>query len=111
MLRSVTKPNGKTVSFEYDALGRRTAKTNTSPRGGGREGAITRFVWDGNVPLHEWKYSLKGRPEWVVDELGMLYHKDFGASPKIFMCAIKPCSVLITPIMPPSGSTFRIVLI
>ncbi|QCW99879.1 hypothetical protein FGM00_07115 [Aggregatimonas sangjinii] len=69
MLKSVTKANGKKLIFEYDALGRRTAKVGPlTPKGG----IVTRFVWDGNVPLHEWNYPLKDRPEWVVDEWGML---------------------------------------
>jgi RHS repeat-associated protein len=34
------------VSFGYDALGRRVRKTF--------RGQSTKWVWDGNVPLHEW---------------------------------------------------------
>ena len=47
MLSRVVRPDGKEVSFAYDALGRRTEKTY--------EGVATHFVWDGNVPLHEWQ--------------------------------------------------------
>ena len=47
MLSRVVRPDGKEVSFEYDALGRRSEKTY--------EGVATHFVWDGNVPLHEWQ--------------------------------------------------------
>ena len=47
MLSRVVRPDGKEVSFAYDALGRRTEKTY--------EGVTTHFVWDGNVPLHEWQ--------------------------------------------------------
>ena len=47
MLSRVVRPDGKEVSFTYDALGRRTEKTY--------EGITTHFVWDGNVPLHEWQ--------------------------------------------------------
>ena len=47
MLSRVVRPDGKEVSFAYDALGRRTEKTY--------EGITTHFVWDGNVPLHEWQ--------------------------------------------------------
>ena len=46
MLARVVRPDGKEVSFAYDALGRRIRKTYA--------GATTHFVWDGNVPLHEW---------------------------------------------------------
>ena len=47
MLSRVVRPDSKEVSFAYDALGRRTEKTY--------EGITTHFVWDGNVPLHEWQ--------------------------------------------------------
>jgi RHS repeat-associated protein len=62
MLKQVIRPDGNEVSFEYDALGRRTAKIYND--------YITRWVWDGNTPLHEWKYALKERPKIIVDEFG-----------------------------------------
>ena len=46
MLRSVRRPDGEIVEFEYDPLGRRISKTY--------KGKTIRWVWDGNVPLHEW---------------------------------------------------------
>lgn len=46
MLRRVVRPDGRLVEFCYDALGRRTAKQYL--------GKVTRWVWDGNTPLHEW---------------------------------------------------------
>lgn len=46
MLRRVVRPDGRSVEFRYDALGRRTAKQYL--------GKVTRWVWDGNIPLHEW---------------------------------------------------------
>ena len=46
MLARVVRPDGKEVSFAYDALGRRIRKSFA--------GTTTQFVWDGNVPLHEW---------------------------------------------------------
>lgn len=80
MLESVIKPDGKKISFEYDALGRRTAKKQTTVSLSGIEhvekGKITRFVWDGNVPLHEWKYDLKDRPTLAVDDVGMLIESE-----------------------------------
>jgi len=99
MLKSVNRPDGKKVDFEYDALGRRTAKivsesslvgnsqqvnseigdslwlqglTTQKRTEGVADGTITRFIWDGNVPLHEWIYDVKDRPNLVVDELGFL---------------------------------------
>jgi RHS repeat-associated protein len=62
MLKKVIRPDGKEVSFEYDALGRRTAKIYN--------GDITRWVWDGNTPLHEWKYAIKARSKVIIDEFG-----------------------------------------
>jgi len=47
MLEKVTCPDKKEVTFAYDALGRRNAKTY--------DGNTTRWIWDGNVPLHEWQ--------------------------------------------------------
>jgi RHS repeat-associated protein len=68
MLESVTNPDGKVVSFEYDALGRRTAKIANKE--------INRYVWDGNVLIHEWKYELKERSKLVVvDEDNLVYDK------------------------------------
>ncbi len=80
MLKKVSRPDKKIITFEYDALGRRTAKifglskdTNVSnPRGLPQNEVITRWVWDGNTPLHEWSYNPNDRPKTVVDELGML---------------------------------------
>jgi len=109
MLRCVERPDDTVITFEYDALGRRTAKivgnkanlfdtqpaTTTSKKKSNwsgiftqkkeesqtdhqivlpevREGIITRFIWDGNVPLHEWTYNLNKRPKLFVDENGEL---------------------------------------
>ena len=52
MLKKVIRPDGRPVEFRYDALGRRTAKQYF--------GKVTRWVWDGNVPLHEWSYKAVG---------------------------------------------------
>ncbi|OQP58087.1 hypothetical protein A3860_07095 [Niastella vici] len=68
-LKKVIRPDGKTVSFTYDALGRRVSKTFN--------GKITRWVWDGNVPLHEWTYDEKDKPQAKVDEWGeIVYDKE-----------------------------------
>jgi RHS repeat-associated protein len=47
MLHKVIRPDKEEVSFGYDALGRRLWKKFKK--------TITNWVWDGNVPLHEWK--------------------------------------------------------
>lgn len=63
------KNNDKvSLRFEYDALGRRTAKINAFGKAEGH--TITRFLWDGDVPLHEWTYPLSQRPDTVDDSEG-----------------------------------------
>ena len=57
-LREVTRPDGRKVTFAYDALGRRVAK-----RYGDQE---TRWIWDGDVPLHELS-SLEGPVTWIFE--------------------------------------------
>lgn len=61
-LRKVVRPDGKVVEFRYDPLGRRIEKQYN--------GLLTRFVWDGNVLLHEWSYLAKDRPAITINELG-----------------------------------------
>ncbi|HEX4473778.1 MAG TPA: DUF6531 domain-containing protein [Polyangiaceae bacterium] len=46
MLTKVVRPDAREVTFAYDPLGRRVSKTY--------RGKTTRWIWDGNVPLHEW---------------------------------------------------------
>ncbi len=48
MLSKVKRPDGVEVTFRYDALGRRIEKCFNNR-------TYTKWVWDGNVPLHEWK--------------------------------------------------------
>lgn len=47
MLEKVLRPDGVDVIFAYDALGRRLWKRYKK--------TITKFIWDGNRTLHEWK--------------------------------------------------------
>ncbi len=67
MLESITNPDGKKVHFEYDALGRRTAKIANEK--------INRYVWDGNVLIHEWKYDLNERPKLIIDDDDFVHDK------------------------------------
>jgi len=46
MMSKVIRPDGKEIIFEYDAFGRRIRKIFNNK--------ITRWVWDGHNPLHEW---------------------------------------------------------
>lgn len=62
MLHKVVRPDGQVVEFAYDALGRRIRKTFA--------GTITRWVWDGATPLHEWRYAENNKPSSVVNEWG-----------------------------------------
>ncbi|WP_143305675.1 RHS repeat-associated core domain-containing protein [Chitinophaga vietnamensis] len=64
MLKQVTRPDRQVIAFEYDALGRRISKRY--------KGRLTRFVWDGNVPLHEWHYPLSDKPVITMDDMGSL---------------------------------------
>ena len=64
MLKEVRLPYGKTVHFEYDALGRRTAKLFN--------GHVFRYLWDGNVMVQEWQYEDKDRPQHSIDEFGRI---------------------------------------
>ncbi|RIY35241.1 hypothetical protein CKY20_11060 [Capnocytophaga canis] len=43
----IQRPDGSVITFKYDAFGRRIEKKTAR--------ATTHFVWDGNIPLHEWK--------------------------------------------------------
>ena len=64
MLKEVRLPYGKTVRFEYDALGCRTAKLFN--------GHVFRYLWDGNVMVQEWQYEEKDRPQHSIDEFGRI---------------------------------------
>ncbi len=54
LLSKVIRPDNAEVTFLYDALGRRIAKTYRGQR--------TRWIWDGNVILHEWAETYKQNP-------------------------------------------------
>ena len=62
MLAAVRTPEGKMVTFGYDALGRRVSKSVGN--------GTWRFGWDGNVVLHEWDVDEAGKPKIVTDATG-----------------------------------------
>ena len=64
MLKSVRTPEGATIRFEYDALGRRTLKETHD--------TCHRYAWDGNMLLHEWSYDRREKPRTQQDELGRI---------------------------------------
>ncbi|SDE10609.1 RHS repeat domain-containing protein [Riemerella columbipharyngis] len=68
MLKSVRTPEGETVRFEYDALGRRMLKETYS--------TCYRYAWDNNVLLHEWHYPRRERPRKRQDELERIVYED-----------------------------------
>jgi RHS repeat-associated protein len=57
----VKRPDGYAVTFGYDALGRRVSKRF--------RGRVTRWVWDGDQPLHEWAELVVGPGPGSVAEL------------------------------------------
>lgn len=61
-LAKVVRPDGEEVTFEYDALGRRLSKSFGT--------TVTRWMWNGNIPLHQWKqrrsYS-REKNAWLTD--------------------------------------------
>ena len=52
-LAKVIRPDKREVEFTYDALGRRLSKSFGT--------TVTRWVWNGNVPLHQW---IGNTPSW-----------------------------------------------
>lgn len=60
-LMKVTTPEGRSVRFGYDALGRRVSKT--TDRG------TTHWLWDGDVPVHEWTDNpdVPGVTTWIFE--------------------------------------------
>jgi len=66
MLKSVITPEGTTIKFEYDALGRRTLKETHD--------TSHRYAWDGNVLLHEWNYDKWDKPRIEKDSLGRIHY-------------------------------------
>lgn len=65
MLKEVIRPDKKKVSFTYDALGRRLSKTF--------DNSVTRWVWDGNKPLHEWQENNEAP---IIDPKGNLIPRE-----------------------------------
>jgi YD repeat-containing protein len=66
-LSEVVRPDGGIVRFTYDKLGRRVSKSY--------QGRVTRWVWDGDKPLHEWT-SLEVSAENVAELVTWLFEAD-----------------------------------
>ncbi|RPD43592.1 hypothetical protein DNI29_23400 [Hymenobacter sediminis] len=72
-LASVTLPSGYAVTFTYDALGRRLSKRY--------RGKVTRWVWDGDQPLHEWQELEVGPGSGAAQELTTWLFEDDSFAP------------------------------
>ena len=62
MLKSMISPNYKAATFKYKALNWRVKKVF--------DGRVYRYLWDGDVILHEWDYAEADRPNTIVTETG-----------------------------------------
>jgi RHS repeat-associated protein len=60
-LARVERPDGRVVTLEYDALGRRVRKHF--------DGRTTHWIWDGNLPIHEWTTGTGSREAPAPDAL------------------------------------------
>jgi len=60
-LKSVFRPDGEKIEFNYDALGRRVGKASSTGK--------TTWIWDGGVPIHE--SSNTGTVTWVFEPNSM----------------------------------------
>lgn len=62
-LRAVTRPDGSVWQYQYDALGRRIEKK-------GPDGSL-RFIWDGDVIVHEVAVEQERANSWVFSDLDL----------------------------------------
>ncbi|MEZ4369397.1 MAG: RHS repeat-associated core domain-containing protein [Polyangiaceae bacterium] len=77
-LARVVAPDGSTTSFLYDGMGRRVVKVHDHYNAwGGREATTTRYVWDGDLLVHELRQSSGGTER---EERTFLYG-DLGYTP------------------------------
>lgn len=65
MLKRILTPYGKEVSFTYDAIGRRISKT--------LDNKTTYWVWNGNVPIHEWTVNNEPTKKVLKEENELQY--------------------------------------
>jgi len=72
-LAEVVRPDGGVVRFTYDALGRRVSKSY--------KGRVTRWVWDGNKPLHEWTELAVGAGQQAAAEVQTWLFEDGSFAP------------------------------
>jgi RHS repeat-associated protein len=79
LLEALTAPDGTLVEFTYDPFARRLSK-RVSRRVGGAGNpvpvAVTRFVWDGDVLVHEIRRTALAGGDPVVEELTFCFDED-----------------------------------
>lgn len=85
-LVKVTRPDGYAVTFAYDALGRRVSKRF--------RGRATKWVWDGDVPLHEWHELEVGPGAGAAQELATWLFEDGSFAPAAKLTAAGAHSVV-----------------
>jgi RHS repeat-associated protein len=79
LLRCVEGPDGARVDLVYDVIGRRVEKrvTRRSPETSERVPvSVTRFVWDGDVLVHEIKVAARQAGDPVVEERTYIFEDD-----------------------------------
>ena len=82
LLRAVERSDGTTIEYAYDPFARRTQKRITKPRRDAERtvASITRFVWDGEVLVHEIKRTGTDSGDAVTEERTYAF-EDRGFSP------------------------------
>ncbi len=68
MLERVEAPDGATISFTYDPVGRRVLKKVERKVNGSIERSTTRFVWDGDRLVHEIRRQAAASGDPIVEE-------------------------------------------
>ena len=94
-LVEVKRPDGYAVTFTYDGLGRRVSKRF--------RGKVTRWVWDGDQPLHEWHELEVGPGAGSVGELTTWLFEDDSFAPLAKLTAKGAQSVVCDHLGTPLG--------
>ncbi len=79
LLAAVTAPDGTVVELAYDPFARRVQKRVSRPRAAGEKPVLvaqTRFVWDGDVLVHEVRRAAKAAGDPVVEERTYCFQDD-----------------------------------
>jgi RHS repeat-associated protein len=85
-LAEVVRPDGGVVRFTYDALGRRVSKSYKDK--------VTRWLWDGNQPLHEWVELFVGASIAAAEELVTWLFEEGSFAPLAKISAVQQHSII-----------------